>query len=355
MAMDRIDALRGRIVAALGVALLLPIVAPPGKVRADTGSTGDTGQPAVTEVCQAWNEADGPCPAAADAEPVSTCTFELLGEGTFADGSCCYPAKLTCPPPANPNAEGCCYGRPYVDERGHAVAGEERTDRWAAEPLAPRLSDLSPSQRERLARHWATAGLAEHSSVAGFARVVLDLVACGAPADLVIRAQQAGIDESNHARLCFALATAYAGRPIGPGPVPLGPTAPVCRTYLALALSTAKEGCVGETVGAHVAAVLRDRATDPAVRSVLARIASEEAEHAALAWATVRWAVEQGGEEVRAALREAFAPPRSRFGDGAAFDPRVAAHGLVPDEALASDVEDVLTRVIGPAVAALLG
>jgi hypothetical protein len=264
MATDRIDALRSRIMTALGVALLLPIVLPPGKVRADTG---DTGQPTGEEVCQAWNEADGPCPSAADAEPVSACPFELLGEGTFADGACCYPASLSCPEDNKPADQGCCYGRPYVDERGHAVAGEERTDSWAAEPLAPQLSDLSPPQRERLARHWATAGLAEHSSVAGFARVVLDLVACGAPADLVIRAQQAGIDESNHARLCFALATAYAGRAVGPGPVPLGPTAPVRRTYLALA-----------------------------VWSVLARIASEEAEHAALAWATVRWAAEQGGE-----------------------------------------------------------
>lgn len=252
------------------------------------------------------------------------------------------------------SAEGCCYGRPYVDDRGHAVAGAVPTRGWLDGLATPDLRRLTAAQRERLARHWATAGLAEHSSIAGFARVVLDLVACGAPADLVVRAQQAGIDESVHARLCFELASAYAGRPVGPGPVPLGPSAGVRDSLVRLAVSTAVEGCVGETVGAHVAAVLRDRATDPAVRALLDRVAREEAEHAALAWATLRWAVDTGGDEVRAALVGTLSAPTSVFGDGGAPDAAVAAHGLLVDEELQAEVDAVMARVVRPAAEALL-
>jgi hypothetical protein len=48
----------------------------------------------------------------------------------------------------------------------------------------------------------------EHASVAAFARFTLDLLALGAPADLVQSAQQALGDEIAHAELCFGLAGA---------------------------------------------------------------------------------------------------------------------------------------------------
>ena len=57
----------------------------------------------------------------------------------------------------------------------------------------------------------------EHASIAAFARFSLELLAFGAPPDLVEQAQAAMADETRHAKLCFALAGAYAERPIGPG------------------------------------------------------------------------------------------------------------------------------------------
>ena len=45
------------------------------------------------------------------------------------------------------------------------------------------------------AQAWRLSGLAEHSSVAAFARAALELMAVGAPAELVADAHQAAIDE----------------------------------------------------------------------------------------------------------------------------------------------------------------
>src|SRR6202042_477762 len=124
------------------------------------------------------------------------------------------------------------------------------------------------------------------------------LLAAGAPADLVALAHSAALDEIQHARLCFALASAYAGEEIAPGPFPLGSEVRVGADLKSLAASTFAEGCVGETVAAVVASAQLAQATDPAVRAALAEIAADEARHAELAWRTVAWAVQTGGIEV---------------------------------------------------------
>ena len=56
---------------------------------------------------------------------------------------------------------------------------------------------------------------------------------------------------------------AYAGEEVAPGPFPLGGEVHVAASLAELAASTVKEGCVGETVAAVVAAEQLARATDP--------------------------------------------------------------------------------------------
>jgi len=57
----------------------------------------------------------------------------------------------------------------------------------------------------------------EHASIAAFARFSLQLLSLGAPAGLIDDCTRALGDETAHARLCFQLASAYAGRAIGSG------------------------------------------------------------------------------------------------------------------------------------------
>jgi hypothetical protein len=149
---------------------------------------------------------------------------------------------------------------------------------------------LDSGLRAHLAAAWTELGQMEHASIAAFARFTLELLALGAPSDLVEQSQAAMADETRHAKLCFALASAHAGRDIGPGALDVSGVA------LAFDLETSVltafvEGCVGETVAAAEAREAAHFATDPAVATLLAAIAEDEARHAALAWRFVAWAL----------------------------------------------------------------
>jgi hypothetical protein len=148
---------------------------------------------------------------------------------------------------------------------------------------------------------WARDGLYEHASVASFARFVTELLALGAPPALIQAAQSAILDELEHARLCFELAARE------PGPLPLrrlheqGGVQP---DPVALALAVFEEGCIGEGVAAIRAGVAAAEAEDPDARRVLEQIAVDERRHAALAWRTLRWLLDEFGAPVRLALQE---------------------------------------------------
>jgi hypothetical protein len=198
----------------------------------------------------------------------------------------------------------------------------------------------------------------EHASVASFARFSLALLAAGAPADLVELAHAAALDEVRHAQLCFRLAAAYAGEEIAPGPFPLGADVPVGSGLAALAASTVKEGCVGETVAAMVAAEQLARATDPAVQAALRHIPDDEARHAELAWRTVAWAVRAGGSDVRAAVEQAFLSAFAEYGAAPAVatagSRAMEAHGRLDAATAERVVASALADVVAPAARALL-
>jgi hypothetical protein len=117
---------------------------------------------------------------------------------------------------------------------------------------------------------------------------------------------------------------------------------------------------VGETVAALLAQRRAEGCVNVEARATLTRIADAEAQHAALAWRFVAWAIAQGGAAVRDAAREAFTEALAGLdGPGGApcsvDDATWRAHGLATIEdqraALASARRDVLV----PCAAALLG
>jgi hypothetical protein len=194
---------------------------------------------------------------------------------------------------------------------------------WDAE-LPPGESPApSPEVRRALARLWTETARSEHASVPAFSRLSLSLVALGAPARLIEAAHRAALEEIEHARLAFSLASTYAEVPVGPGRLlALHAARAVTATSLAaLAAESLIDGCLLEGVAADVAQQALARARDDRARAALAVIARDEASHAALAWEVVRWCCEQGGEAVQrrllAALQKAPASVPS---------PRVPAH-----------------------------
>jgi hypothetical protein len=138
----------------------------------------------------------------------------------------------------------------------------------------------------------------EHASIAAFARFSLQLLALGAPPELVDACTQALADETEHTKLCFQLASAYAGHAIGPGPLDIGHSLEATSLDQVVELVIV-EGCFGETRAALEALEAADAATDPVIVAAYTRIARDEQRHAELAFRFVRWALAQGGQLVR--------------------------------------------------------
>ena len=265
-----------------------------------------------------------------------------------------------------------CSGRPLLDDELAALQAPLRPgDTWLTGHVSADIPDdaidlLPLAHRRELAAQWLADARAEHASVAAFARATLELLAVGAPPELVFAAQQAGLDEVRHAQTCFTLAALYAGEAAEPGPLPL----PALRApdLVALACATFLEGCVGETVAALAALRAARRCQVAEVRQALTTIADDEARHAELAWATLAYAARHGGAEVASAvralahdLREAACTPAAPAATAAApaADELPAAlllaHGRLPAAALADARRDAWLEILGPTLDLVLG
>lgn len=174
----------------------------------------------------------------------------------------------------------------------------------------------------------------EHASNAAFARFALELLSLGAPASLVAATHAAIADATAHARDAFALASAYAGVPVGPGPLAEAVSSLSSRTPADIVRTAILEGCVGETVAATEASVALEQATDEAVRAALGKIVLDETAHATLAWRFVQWIIEGNVADLRdVAVQEllAVANGMPRFTAAPLDGDRtlLAAHGVL--------------------------
>ncbi len=198
---------------------------------------------------------------------------------------------------------GACCGRPFDVDGASRTASLDDNGDWC--DRATPVASLDEVTRDALAAAWRRDALMEHAAIASFARFTLHLMAHGAPPELVADVQRAALDEVDHARLCFSLATRFDGRSLGPGALDV--SGALASTTLAECVrAAAVEGCIGETCAALVAQTRRDATTDPEARAALDRIALDESRHAALAWRFVAWAVAKGDRGARDAAERAF-------------------------------------------------
>lgn len=286
----------------------------------------------------------------ARSEMPTSCSGMTLLKGPFArKGECCYEI---CQGPVPP-----C-GRPLV------VDGIPRVP-----PLVPRgdwgLFDapvVAPLEGERAARlrdAWLADAAMEHASVASFARLSLELVSLGAPPSLVRGAHEAALDEIEHARLAFDLAHAVDPRsqPMGPGAFAFAGSAGFATSIEALVASTVRDGCVGESFAALVAAESALLCTEPGARAVLSRIAEDERAHAAFAFRVVAWAIGVGGAPARRAAEAAFDEARRAHVPAPEEDAGASAleaHGRLGARHVARLREATFREILAPAMAALL-
>ena len=242
-----------------------------------------------------------------------------------------------------------CRGRPIAGDDGALLAPAIRSREW-------RLSiDAVQGMCARARRHWLEAAGHEHASIAAFARASLELLALGAPPDLIAAHHRAALDEIRHARIAYALASTE-GEALGPGPLRVpalfGSRGP-------FAIDIFRAGCVSETIAAAVARECADAAS-PSLRGLLGAIADDEMRHAELAWRTLAWLIAGARDEPwLAALSEEIA--RAGSFDAAAnqhatpaCDPQLAAFGVI-DGAAARAIEASAAReIVSPCARMLL-
>lgn len=263
----------------------------------------------------------------------------LAQSGATGAPACCYPVEVIDEDPSSQ----CVPGRPYFDG-GLARLTEVRLDGLG---LGCDAALVSP-QRDR-AKAWAAAGAAEHASVAAFNRLSLQLMALGAPLELIRDVQRAALDEVHHAEACWGFAARLSDSTVTLGSFPFAGAVDPNVELSELAYDAVREGCLAETLGA---AVLHDAArlcSDETTREVLQRLASDEMQHAVLSFRIVAWALAVGGKPVRAAVEDALKKPWP----GIDLD-ELSLRSQVERSALVRAHADVVQRVLRPATTALL-
>lgn len=243
----------------------------------------------------------------------------------------------------------CVIGRPLMVDGDARVAPAAARADWTTDLLVRFPADAT--ERAALAAYWTRIAAFEHASVASFARVTLQLMALGAPRDLLADTQQAALDEVSHAAFAYTLASRYAA-PIGPGALPYGGVF-VDTSARGVMLAVIEEACVGETMGAAELLAAADGAEEPALAAALRKAGEDEARHAALAWRTLAWLLDTHPElrpEAEGALTARIARARR---DGPTDSPDLPAYGVPGREARAAVHAQVLDDLVPECLGAL--
>jgi hypothetical protein len=243
--------------------------------------------------------------------------------------------------------------RPFVVAGELRVAAPRLRRDWR-HVLEPRLEGLTQHEREQLAAGWLGDALDHHASVAALARFILQLLSLGAPPQMLRAAHRASLDAIRHAEDGFGLASAYAGRPLGPDT--LAASDALDELGIEAAVRTAiQQGCIGQTIHAMLATAAKETCNDPVIAEVLDRIASDGTRHAGLAWHFVRWAIEQA-PELRPIVDASFAdandsePPPPEDSDHG----WMLVHGRASPAARRAVAARTMAQVVMPCARALL-
>ena len=314
-------------------------------------SAGDSSAQALHPTCNSSVPLPaGIGPTAAPGGRVPTVAFDSARTATERASdptACCYRWNVLC-----------VGGRALRGAEGPVTAAKAQRRDWLAAEGAVEVEGIAPAVLEMLAAHWAREAAFEHASVASFARASLALMAVGAPPELVAATHEAAIDEIEHARLTYALASAYGGAAQGPGPLELAGVMGGAMTLASVAVETFLDACAGESAAALALREAAAGAEDPAVSAVLARIADDEESHAELAWRTVAWALRAGGDEVARGIAAALEHLREEVAEVAAGTgtgtEALARYGVLGEGAQRAIRRRAIVEVVLPCGEALL-
>ena len=149
--------------------------------------------------------------------------------------------------------------------------------------------------KTQLLKHWRSIAQLEHSSIASFSRLTLELMALSAPANLLLETQQAAADEVKHAQSALEIVSALHQKPMQFAQFP-SETISIRTDRDAIMRSCVQEACLGETLGVIEAEneldLIRQADGPKVLTDRLSTVLADESKHATLAWRTLRWLLE---------------------------------------------------------------
>ncbi len=205
-------------------------------------------------------------------------------------------------------ASGGAWGRP-LRLRGRQLHPELRIGANWTRGMLPSPAGLDADTRAALEALWLHDAQKEHASVPAFARIAWMLAAVGAPPELMRGAQQAAIEEIEHAERCFALAAGYGGLQHTVEPMPEllnGQPFSLRDPLTTLVYESVTDGVQLEDFNADVAGLCHAVCEEPITRAVLDQITREERSHAAFSLDIVRWVASIDPQRAQAAIRRAL-------------------------------------------------
>lgn len=187
------------------------------------------------------------------------------------------------------------------------LQGHGRPFRMKGKPTVSKLSkskDFSPWNACRINFHsepdidsrialeaiWLDNASKEHISIPAFSKLSLQLIALGAPPDLMEKVFRAASQEINHATLCYSVASSLSGKPFSPDIMP-----EILRQSFdhgsleSLVLECFVDGCLMEALSVAHAREGALLAREPEIKKVLDVIASDEHFHSELSWEIVQF------------------------------------------------------------------
>jgi len=245
----------------------------------------------------------------------------------------------------------CAIGRPLtVEGQTQAAKSTSRAD-WGNSMVLD-VDIVDPLIRSIARNHYVEMAAMEHASVASFARFSLQLMAFGAPAELLVEAHRAALDEIEHARVAYRLATLFGSTSVGPDKLPAA-VAAIPTGIVEFVEALVEGGCVGETLGAAEAREAAQAATSVVLTDALGKIAADEEKHATLAWRTLQWAIRTHGEPAMDAARRALARAMVTYSKVPNAPVGAETLGVLCGKTLGQSRRRVLASVVEPCARAL--
>ena len=151
--------------------------------------------------------------------------------------------------------------------------------------------NIPESIKSHIIEYWLNSSISEHTSIASFNKHSLELIALGAPSSLLIRCNQAAIDETVHAVLCMSVVSSVSGKQLSDPTTNVANLLPSQPTAKEVMMSVIYDGCINETIAAYSAKVVSYHTEEPTIKKILEKIDMEEMTHALLAFDTLDWII----------------------------------------------------------------